>query len=114
MTGLRLAIPSDAVPMNIDGIAMDVTDQNRADGFSPNSVIVFEAPGVDLLGSGVGDSTDIGRSLEDSNPIKIVDQETQVKWPFWGELDVQSQLVTLRPATAFLEGHTYEITIGGL
>ncbi len=114
MTGLRLAIPSDAVPVNIDGIAMDVTDQNRADGFSPNSVIVFEAPGVDLLGSGVGDSTDIGRSLEDSNPIKIVDQQTQEKWPFWGELDVQSQLVTLRPATAFLEGHTYEITIGSL
>ena len=114
MTGLRLSIPSNAVPMNIDGVAMDVTDQNRADGFSPNSVIVFEAPGVDLLGSGVADSTDIGRSLEDSNPIKIVDQQTQVKWPFWGELDVQSQLVTLRPATAFLEGHTYEITIGSL
>ncbi len=114
MTVLRLSIPSDAVPINIDGVAMDVTDQNRADGFSPNSVIVFEAPGVDLLGSGVGDSTDIGRSLEDSNPIKIVDQQTQAKWPFWGELDVQSQLVTLRPATAFLEGHTYEITIGGL
>ncbi|MEI8390912.1 MAG: hypothetical protein WCG40_00290 [Actinomycetes bacterium] len=114
VTGLRLAIPSDAVPINIDGVAMDVTDQNRADGFSPNSVIVFEAPGVDLLGSGVGDSTDIGRSLEDSNPIKIVDQQTQAKWPFWGELDVQSQLVTLRPATAFLEGHTYEISIGAL
>ena len=114
MTGLRLSIPSNAVPMNIDGVAMDVTDQNRADGFSPNSVIVFEAPGVDLLGSGVPDSTDIGRSLEESNPIKIVDQQTQVKWPFWGELDVQSQLVTLRPATAFLEGHTYEITIGSL
>ena len=114
MTGLRLSIPSDAVPTNVDGIAMDVTDQNRADGFSPNSVIVFEAPGVDLLRSGVPDSTDIARSLEDSNPITIIDQQTQARWPFWGELDVQSRLVTLRPATAFLEGHTYEISIGEL
>lgn len=114
VTGLRLSIPSDAVPMNIDGIAMDVTDQNRADGFSPNSFIVFDAPEVDLLGSGVPDSTDIGRSLEDSNPIQIIDTETNVRWPFWGERDIQSGLVTLRPATAFLEGRTYEVTIGTL
>ncbi|MBJ7362379.1 MAG: hypothetical protein JHD36_06480 [Ilumatobacteraceae bacterium] len=114
MTGLRLSIPSDAVPMNVDGTAIDVTDQNRADGFSPNSFIVFDAPEVDLLGSGVPDSTDIGRSLEDSNPIQIIDTETNVRWPFWGERDLQSGLVTLRPATAFLEGHTYDVIIGTL
>lgn len=114
MTGLRLAIPSDAVPTNVDGTAIDVTDQNRADGFSPNSFIVFDAPEVDLLGSGVPDSTDIGRSLEDSNPIQIIDTETNVRWPFWGERDIQSGLVTLRPATAFLEGHTYDVIIGTL
>lgn len=114
MTGLRLSIPSDAVPTNVDGTAIDVTDQNRADGFSPNSFIVFAAPEVDLLGSGVPDSTDIGRSLEDSNPIQIIDTETNVRWPFWGERDLQSGLVTLRPATAFLEGHTYDVIIGTL
>ena len=114
MTGLRLSIPSDAVPTNVDGTAIDVTDQNRADGFSPNSFIVFDAPEVDLLGSGVPDSTDIGRSLEDSNPIQIIDTETNVRWPFWGERDLQSGLVTLRPATAFLEGHTYDVIIGTL
>lgn len=114
MTGLRLSIPSDAVPTNVDGTAIDVTDQNRADGFSPNSFIVFATPEVDLLGSGVPDSTDIGRSLEDSNPIQIIDTETNVRWPFWGERDLQSGLVTLRPATAFLEGHTYDVIIGTL
>ncbi|MBJ7427026.1 MAG: hypothetical protein JHD22_08800, partial [Ilumatobacteraceae bacterium] len=114
MTGLRLSIPSDAVPTNVDGTAIDVTDQNRADGFSPNSFIVFDAPEVDLLGSGVPDSTDIGRSLEDSNPIQIIDTKTNVRWPFWGERDLQSGLVTLRPAAAFLEGHTYDVIIGTL
>lgn len=114
VTGLRLSIPSDAVPTNVDGTAIDVTDQNRADGFSPHSFIVFEAPEVDLLGSGVPDSTDIGRSLEDSNPIQIKDTQTNERWPFWGERDIQSGLVTLRPATAFLEGHTYEVTLGTL
>ncbi|MFM9037187.1 MAG: hypothetical protein ACKOJ9_05835, partial [Actinomycetota bacterium] len=28
-TGLRVSIPADAVPVNVDGVAMDVSDQNR-------------------------------------------------------------------------------------
>lgn len=113
-TGRRLAIPADAVPVNVDGVAMDVTDQNRADGFSPNSAIVFAADGVDLEASGVPDSTAIERSVESEMTTTIVDSATGVKVPFWGELDGQSGLVTLRPAVALTEGHTYVVTVGGL
>ena len=67
-TGRRLAIPSDATPINVDGVALDVTDQNRGDGFSPNSVIVFAAPDVDLVKSGVPNST----AIEDSLPNSII------------------------------------------
>ena len=113
-TGRRLAIPSDATPINVDGVALDVTDQNRGDGFSPNSMIVFAAPDVDLAKSGVPNSTAIEDSLSSSNPISLRDLDTETDWPFWGELDEPSGLVTLRPAVALTEGHTYQITIGAL
>lgn len=113
-TGRRLAIPSDATPINVEGVALDVTDQNRGDGFSPNSVIVFAAPDVDLAKSGVPNSTAIEDSLTSSNPISLRDLDTETDWPFWGELDEPSGLVTLRPAVALTEGHTYQVTIGAL
>ncbi len=113
-TGRRLAIPSDATPINVDGVALDVTDQNRGDGFSPNSMIVFAAPDVDLAKSGVPNSTAIEDSLYGSNPISLRDLDTETDWPFWGELDEPSGLVTLRPAVALTEGHTYQVTIGAL
>ena len=113
-TGRRLAIPSDATPVNVDGVALDVTDQNRGDGFSPNSVIVFSAPDVDLEKSGVPNSTAIEDSLIDSNPISLRDIDSEIDWPFWGELDEPSGLVTLRPAVALTEGHTYQVTIDAL
>ena len=113
-TGRRLAIPADATPVNVDGIAMDVTDQNRADGFSPNSAIVFAADGVDLEASGIPDSTAIERSVDASMTTSIVDDATGERVPFWGELDAQSGLVTLRPAIALTEGHTFTVTIAGL
>ena len=113
-TGRRLAIPSEATPINVEGVALDVTDQNRGDGFSPNSVIVFAAPDVDLAKSGVPNSTAIEDSLSSSNPISLRDLDTETDWPFWGELDEPSGLVTLRPAVALTEGHTYQVTIGAL
>ncbi|NDD97345.1 MAG: hypothetical protein EBZ93_07560 [Actinobacteria bacterium] len=114
VTGRRLAIPVDAVPVNIDGVPMDVTDQNRADGFSPSSAIVFAADGVDLEASGIPDSTAIERSLSDAMTTTITDLANGARVPFWGELDGQSGLVTLRPAVALTEAHTYEVMVDGL
>jgi hypothetical protein len=114
VTGRRLAIPVAAVPVNIDGVPMDVTDQNRADGFSPSSAIVFAADGVDLAASGIPDSSAIEDSLSDTMSTFITDQATGARVPYWGELDGQSGLVTLRPAIALTEAHTYEVTVDGL
>jgi len=113
-TGRRLAIPADAVPVNVDGRAMDVTDQNQADGFSPSSAVVFAADGVDLAASGVPDSSSIEKSVAADARTTITDTATGERVPFWGELDIQSGLVTLRPAVAFTEGHTIEVVIAGL
>ena len=113
-TGLRVAIPADAAPVNVDGVTMDLSDQNRADGFSPSSFIVFEADGVDLQLSGVPSADDIGKSVDGSSPIVLEDETSGELWPYWAELDIQSGLVTVRPAKLLSEGHTYRITIGDL
>ena len=113
-TGRRLAIPQDAVPVNVDGIPMDVTDQNRADGFSPNSAIVFVADGVDLVRSGVPDSNHVADSLGDDVPVSITDTGSGSPVPFWGEVDPASGLVTIRPAVVLEEGNTYEVEVGAL
>ncbi len=113
-TGIRVSIPSDAAPVNVNGVAMDLSDQNRADGFSPSSVIVFAADGVDLAKSGVPDADNIGASIDGSSPITLENRTTTEKWPYWAELDTQSGLVTVRPARLLTEGDTYRVTVGRL
>lgn len=117
-TGLRLAIPADGTPTNVDGVALDVTDQNRADGFSPASTILTFVPGVDLEVSGVASSTDIGASLDEDAPITLTDLTTEERWPYWAELDARApggeQLLTVHPADALTEAHTYEVAMTGL
>ena len=93
---------------------MDLSDQNRLDGFSPSSAIVFAADGADLVASGVPNADDIGASVDGSSPIVLEDITAEEIWPYWAELDPQSQLVTVRPATLLKLGHTYRITIGEL
>lgn len=114
VTGLRVAIPAEAAPVNAKGVAMDLSDQNRADGFSPSSAIVFVADGVDLAASKVPDADDIGASIDGTSPIRLENITTQESWPYWAEVDPQSQLVTIRPARLLTFGHTYRITIGDL
>src|SRR3954467_5987129 len=46
-TGRRLTLPKAAMPRNKDGVPIDPTDMNRADGFSPGSVIIVKVPGLD-------------------------------------------------------------------
>jgi len=113
-TGLRVSIPADAVPVNVDGVAMDVSDQNRADGFSPSSVIVFAADGVDLVSSGVPNVDDIGASMSPDAKVRLFEIESGERWPFWGELDAQAGLVTIRPARLLAEGRTYRVEVDGL
>ena len=48
VTGRRLAISSDSMPANVAGVHVDVTDQNRADGWSPGSTMLAEIKGLDV------------------------------------------------------------------
>ncbi len=119
VTGRRLAIPVEVTPRNADDVAIDVTDQNRADGFSPGSAVLVDLPGLDPVASGLAPSTDIGASLAEDAPIRITDMATGERWPYWAELDAQAtddadRLLMVHPAVSLTEGHTYEVSIGEL
>jgi hypothetical protein len=118
-TGRRLALPADAMPHNADGTPIDVTDQNRADGFSPGSSILLDLPGVDIAASGLAPSTDIGASLDQDAPIVIIDLDTGERVPYWAELDAQSpddgdRLLIVRPAISLVEGHDHLVAVRDL
>ena len=118
-TGRRLSLTPAAVPRNVDGAPIDVSEQNRADGFSPHSVILVDLPGLDPEASGIPGSTDIGASLAAQAPIIITDTVTGERWPYFAELDAQAaddtdRLLMIHPAVALTEGHTYEVSIAEL
>ena len=46
-TGRRLALQRSSMPRNKDGVPIDPTDMNRADGFSPGSALLTKVPGLD-------------------------------------------------------------------
>ncbi|MEN9646806.1 MAG: hypothetical protein RL238_3475 [Actinomycetota bacterium] len=117
-TGRRLDIHPDSPPSNVDGVPIDVTDQNRADGFSPGSAVLAFVPGLDLERTGIAPSTDIGASLADDAPVVLLDTETGERIPYWGELDAQApegdQVLMIRPAVSLPEGHRIAVAMRNL
>lgn len=118
-TGRLLALPADAMPVNADGVPIDVADQNRADGFSPGSAVLVDLPGVDPERSGLAPSTDIGASLDPDAPIVILDTVTRERIPYWAELDAQatddgSRVLIVHPAVSYAEGHEHLVVVRDL
>ncbi len=109
-TGRRLAISSDSMPANVAGVHVDVTDQNRADGWSPGSTILAEIKGVDVRRSRIPTIADPSESLDADAHIVVLDATTGKRVPFWAELDAQADsgeqpLLMLHPARNFRDGH---------
>jgi hypothetical protein len=118
-TGLLVDLRIDNMPVNATGVAIDPTELDRNDGFSPGTPIMTSANGVDLDASGAPPITDIGRSLEDDSPIVLVDADTGDRHPFWAEVDGQAPspeetLLILRPAVNLTEGHRYVVAMRNL
>ena len=114
-TGRRLAIQPTSTPANNKGVHIDVSDQNRADGFSPGSTILTFVPGLDPAVTGIAPSTDVGASLRADAPIVVLDTTTSARVPYWGELDAAapkgSQLLMVHPAISLPEGHHFAVAL---
>jgi hypothetical protein len=107
------------MPRNIDGVAIDPTELNRSDGFSPGTMIVTRVPGIDLERTGAPPLGDLARSLDARSPMVIIDADTGERHPFWVELDPgattdEDRALMLRPAVSFEEGHRYVVALRDL
>jgi hypothetical protein len=110
-TGRRVSFGAQTwTPTAGSAPAIDPTEWNRNDGFSPGSAMIVLVPGVDLAKTGAAPITDIAQSLRPDQPIVVLDATTGQRWPFFAELDANAtsdatRAVIIRPAKNFPAGH---------
>ncbi|MDQ1462140.1 MAG: hypothetical protein QOI08_3624 [Actinomycetota bacterium] len=115
-TRRRLALATASMPANKDGVHIDVTDQNRADGWSPGSVMMAQFRGLDATKSKLPSLVDTKHSLDGNSSIVVVDATSGERHPFWSELDAnadpgQTPLLMIHPASNFADGHRIVVGI---
>lgn len=122
-TKRRVNISRRCTPANKSGVRMDVTDQNRLDGFSPGSQLILNVPGLRtnraFRRSRLAPITDIAASLRKSAPIVILDARTRKRQAYWAELDftatnASKRMLLVHPAKNFREGRRYIVIVRGL
>ena len=118
-TGLRVSFPAGALGANANGVAIDLSEWNRNDGFSPNTPLLAYLPGLDATTSNLPKWTDIGTSLAVDATVVLVDADTGERVPLWAELDAHAaseddRLLTIRPAISLPEGHTFAVGLRGM
>ena len=119
-TGVRVNLPTAAAPINADGASIDMGEWNRNDGFSPNTTILANIPGVDASASNLPSWTDLQSSIADDSAVVLVDLDTGERVPLWAELDSRAtgapadQLLMIYPADVLTESHTYAVALRGL
>lgn len=117
-TGRRVALPAGRLA-NAGGVALDPTEWNRQDGFSPGSPMMTVLAGADLDASEAPPLGDLGRSLDDDSPTVVVDLTTGDRLAHWAELDAKSPadrepMLILRGAAALPEGHRIGVALRSL
>lgn len=115
-TGRRVQLDPEAMPTNANGVAIDPTEWNRNDGFSPGSALVAHVPGIDLERSGLTTIERMSEYSESDAGVVVVDTASGERWPVWAELDAWAssegtRALIVRPARNFLEGHRYVVAL---
>src|SRR4051794_15659456 len=117
-TGRRVNFNVLDMPRNVAGKPIDPTDWNRADGFSPGSLIVAKVPGIDLQKTGAVPVTDMARAYDKDAPIVMLDADTGKRALIWSELDMTvpppDRTLLIRPGKNFTEGHRYIVALRDL
>src|SRR3954454_17762128 len=125
-TGRRGDLSLLAMPRNLPGKPIDPTDQNRADGFSPGSMIITKIKGLNtdaqLQALNVPRIWNPDHALDPDSPITVIDANTGERQMVWAELDHSidalgapadgtARDLLIRPAKNFLEGHRYIVAL---
>jgi len=114
-TGRRINFALSAMPKNAAGIAIDPTDYNRADGFSPGQAIVLRVPAYDPVTTGAVPITDVARTFDPAQPIVVINTQTLARQLIWSEIDANAteaqRAFLIRPAVNFEEGARYVVAL---
>lgn len=131
-TKLRVNLNPAVMPRNTSGVAINPTEWNRNDGFSPGQPILAVVPGLDLLKTGAAPLTDIGASLLTDAPIAVYDlgssaDDTPLPQLLWTEIDANltkqpaaspainaGPALIVRPAKNLQYGHRYAVVLRNL
>jgi hypothetical protein len=122
-TGRRLALPKASMPRNKDGKPIDPADMNRADGFSPGSMMITKVPGLDnpraARRSKLPPIGDLTKSLAKRSPVVVINARTGKRQPIWAEVDAnpkraRDRVLIIRPGRNFAEGERYIVALRNL
>ncbi len=90
-TGKRLNLNEQSMPANKNGVHIDPTDMNRADGFSPGNLITVKIPGMEtpaaFANSGLVPENDLHAYDDADQPVIVINADTGERQPVWAELD---------------------------
>lgn len=123
VTGFRVDMDEAQLPRNNEGVGLDPFAWNEKDGFSINSALILDAPGVVL--DDVPTPFNVGRYTEETIDVVVVDVQTGERHPIWVEVDdtaydadgnllVGQQLTFIRPAAPFEFDRRYVVGVRGL
>jgi hypothetical protein len=118
-TGRRVDFDTLGMPRNAAGKPIVPTDWNRADGFSPGSLIVTKVPGLDtpeaFAKTGSVPITDMARTYDPDAPVVLIDADTGHRALIWTELDMSvdqaHRTLLIRPGKNLAEGHRYIVAL---
>ncbi|MBP7629732.1 MAG: hypothetical protein KA758_04730 [Acidimicrobiales bacterium] len=118
-TGRRLAFPAGAMPVNLQGEAVDPEPFARSDGWGVGTPIMVTIAGVDPEASGFPSEADPATSVDDGSGTVIVDLTTGDRVAHWTEVDARPEIdeadrttVLLHPLTMLEPGHRYAVGVG--
>jgi hypothetical protein len=122
-TGRRLHLRRASMPQNKEGVPIDPRDQNRADGFSPGSMLITKVPGLETLEAAESSKLppigDLSQSLARRSPVVVINARTGVRHPVWAEIDfnpprLDDRVLIIRPGRNFDEGERYIVALRNL
>jgi len=119
-TGLRVAVPDVAMPLQSSGVRLSAARLNRLDGFSPSTpLVVYFKAGV--AAAELPGETDLGASLDASARVQLYDLDSGERLPLWAELDLiadptiaERQGLLIHPARRLLPQHHYGVALVAL
>jgi hypothetical protein len=122
-TGRRVSLPAAAIPRNAAGRAVDPSEWNRSDGFSPGQLIVVRVPGLTTpraaRRSRLTPVTDLARHRDRRASLVVLDARTLRRRLVWAEVDVNraprsQRTLLIHPARNLPEGRRYIVVLRNL